>query len=132
LRRFAEHYAKHFAARCGRQLDGFTEEALASIYGYAWPGNLRELRNAIERAVILGRESQITPGDLPAELRQMAAPGATGGAADQNGGLMTLEQLEEQHIKRVLAQTRTIAEAAQILGVDQATIYRKRKKLGSE
>jgi two-component system, NtrC family, response regulator AlgB len=132
LRRFAEHYAKHFAARCGRQLDGFAEEALASIYGYAWPGNLRELRNAIERAVILGRGSQITPGDLPAELRQMTAPGATGGAADPNGGLMTLEQLEEHHIKRVLAQTRTIAEAAQILGVDQATIYRKRKRLESQ
>ena len=132
LRRFAEHYAKHFAARCGRQLAGFTDEAMASIYGYTWPGNLRELRNAIERAVILGREAQITPGDLPAELRQTLAPGAKGGSADQNGGLMTLEQLEEQHIRRVLAQTRTVAEAAQILGVDQATVYRRIKKLGLE
>ena len=132
LRRFAEHYAKHFAARCGRPLDGFTEEALACIYGYDWPGNLRELRNAIERAVILGRESRITPGDLPSELRQKAASGATGGNPEHNGALMTLEQLEEQHIRRVLAQTRTVAEAAQILGVDQATVYRRIKKLGLE
>jgi two-component system, NtrC family, response regulator AlgB len=128
LRRFAEHYAKHFAARCGRQLDGFTEEALASVYTYAWPGNLRELRNAIERAVILGRESKITPGDLPAELRQKAAPGSNAGSPDQSGGLITLEQLEEQHIRRVLAQTRTVAQAAHILGVDQATVYRRMKK----
>jgi two-component system, NtrC family, response regulator AlgB len=129
LRRFAEHYARHFAARCGRQLDGFTEEALALIRSYAWPGNLRELRNAIERAVILGREAQIAPADLPAELR--LTPSATDGTAGPCGN-MSLEQLEEQHIKRVLAQTRTVVEAAAILGVDQATVYRKIKKLGLE
>jgi len=132
LRRLAEHYARHFAARCGRQVEGFTEEALASICGYAWPGNLRELRNAIERAVILGREPRITLADLPAELRSSLLPGATSGFTGQNDGLITLEQLEEQHIKRVLAQTRTIAQAAQILGVDQATIYRRIKKYGVE
>ena len=54
------------------------------------------------------------------------------GSPDQSGGLITLEQLEEQHIKRVLAQTRTVAEAAQILGVDQATVYRRMKKYGLE
>ena len=132
LRRFAEHYAKHFSARCGRPLEGFAEEALASIYGYTWPGNLRELRNAIERAVILGRQPQITLTDLPAELRASLAPAAMSGGVSQNSGLVTLEQLEEQHIKRVLAQTRAVAEAAQILGVDQATIYRRIKKYGLE
>ena len=130
LRRFAEHYAKHFAARCGRKLEGFTNDTLASICAYAWPGNLRELRNAIERAVILGRESHIIPGDLPAELRQKLALGATGTIADENGGLVTLEQLEERHIRRVLALTHTVAEAARILGVDQATVYRRIKKFG--
>jgi NtrC-family two-component system response regulator AlgB len=128
LRRFAEHYAKHFAARCGRQFDGFTQEALASICSYSWPGNLRELRNAIERAVILGRQSQITAADLPAELR--TSPRGAGGFTGQSSGSMTLEQLQEQHIKRVLAQTRSAAEAAEILGVDTATVYRKIKKLG--
>jgi two-component system, NtrC family, response regulator AlgB len=131
LRRFAEHYAKHFAGRSGRQLNGFTEEALLSISAYAWPGNLRELRNAIERAVILGRQPQITIADLPAEVRQLASSVA-GGVAAQSGGAVTLEQLEEQHIKRVLAQTRTVAEAAQILGIDQATVYRKMKKFGMD
>jgi len=129
LRIFAEHYAKHFAARCGRQLEGFTEEALAAITGYAWPGNLRELRNAIERAVILGREPRISRQDLPGELRNPAAADGNGSASGNAGAAMTLEQLEEQHIRRVLSQTRTIAEAAQILGVDEATVYRKRKKM---
>jgi two-component system, NtrC family, response regulator AlgB len=130
LRRFADHYAKHFAARCGRKLEGFTEESLARICAYAWPGNLRELRNAIERAVILGRETHIVPGDLPAELGQKLALGATGSIADENNALMTLQQLEERHIRRVLALTQTVAEAARILGVDQATVYRRTKKLG--
>jgi len=132
LRRFADHYAKHFAGRCGRKFDGFTEDALAGICGYAWPGNLRELRNAIERAVILGRQTQITIADLPSELRQLLRPDGMGIIGTQGVGAMTLEQLEEQHIRRVLAQTRTVVEAAQILGVDQATVYRKIKKLGLE
>ena len=132
LRRLAEHYAKHFAARCGRKLDGFTEEAITSIYGYAWPGNLRELRNAIERAVVLGRQPQIALGDLPAELRSSLFPAAVSASASQSNSLVTLEQLEEQHIKRVLALTRTVAEAAEILGVDQATVYRRIKKFGLE
>ena len=76
--RFAEHYLRHFAAQCGRTLDGFSPEASARLLAYTWPGNLRELSNAIERAVIMARESQIEPGDLPVELR--AAPGADGGA----------------------------------------------------
>jgi NtrC-family two-component system response regulator AlgB len=132
LRRLAEHYARHFARRSGRQVAGFTPEALASICGYGWPGNLRELRNAVERAVILGRQPQITAADLPAELRPPADPGANGGNEGQRVGPMTLEQLEEQHIRRTLAQTRSVAEAAQLLGVDQATVYRKIKKLGLE
>jgi two-component system, NtrC family, response regulator AlgB len=132
LRRLADHYAKHFAARCGRKLEGFADETLASICAYAWPGNLRELRNAIERAVILGRQPKIGLADLPAELRSSLIPAAVNGSASQNNSLVTLEQLEEQHIKRVLTQTRTVAEAAQILGVDQATVYRRIKKYGLE
>jgi NtrC-family two-component system response regulator AlgB len=130
LRVFAEHYARHFAAQCGRKVEGFTDDALGSICGYGWPGNLRELRNAIERAVILGRQPQITVEDLPGELRAPAAPIAAPLDDTPNGTALTLEKLEEQHIRRVLAQTRTVAEAAGILGVDEATIYRKRKKFG--
>src|SRR5438477_1059452 len=59
LLRFAEHYLAHFSAQCGRRLNGFSPEAVACIRAYAWPGNLRELRNAIERAVIMAQHDQV-------------------------------------------------------------------------
>ncbi|MBU6409443.1 MAG: sigma-54 dependent transcriptional regulator, partial [Verrucomicrobia bacterium] len=73
LIRFAEHYTKFFAAQCARQLDGISPDAAACLRAYPWPGNLRELRNAIERAVIMARGAQLMPADLPAELRGQTA-----------------------------------------------------------
>ena len=125
---FARHYFKHFAALGGRRLDGFSEEATAAIRAYAWPGNLRELRNAIERAVIMVKGNKINLEDLPAELRGQTAAGANGSNAMlQVGSLVSMEQLEEAHLRQVLERTSNLAEAAQVLGIDQATLYRKRK-----
>jgi len=133
LMRFAEHYLKHFAALCGRRLDGFSEQAAAAIRAYSWPGNLRELRNAIERAVIMVKGNKINLEDLPAELRAQTVAAANGSdAALQVGSLVSMEQLEEAHLRKVLARTSNLAEAAQVLGIDQATLYRKRKRMGLE
>ena len=133
LLRFAGHYFSHFSAQCGRRLEGFSEEASAAICAYSWPGNLRELRNVIERAVILAKGNKIGLEDLPAELRGQTAPGASGnGAPLQVGSLVSMEQLEEAHLRKVLERTGNLAEAAQVLGIDQATLYRKRKKIGLE
>ncbi len=133
LIRFAEHYFKHFAALCGRRLEGFSEEASAAIRSYPWPGNLRELRNAIERAVIMAKGTRINLGDFPAELRGHAVSGPNGGDGSlQVGSLVSMEALEEAHLRKVLERTSNLAETAQILGIDQATLYRKRKKLGLE
>jgi len=133
LIRFAEHYFKHFAALCGRRLDGLSEEASAAIRAYSWPGNLRELRNAIERAVIMVKGNKINLEDLPAELRGQTAPAAKGnGAPLEVGSLVSMEKLEEAHLRKVLERTSNLAEAAEVLGIDQATLYRKRKKIGLE
>jgi NtrC-family two-component system response regulator AlgB len=133
LIRFAGHFFKHFAALCGRRLDGFSEEASAAIRAYSWPGNLREMRNAIERAVIMAQGNKINLGDLPAELRGHALAESNGSdAALQVGALISMEQLEEAHLRKVLERTANLAEAAQVLGIDQATLYRKRKKIGLE
>jgi NtrC-family two-component system response regulator AlgB len=133
LIRFAGHYFKHFAALCGRRLDGFSEPASAAIRAYSWPGNLRELRNAIERAVIMAKGNKINLEDLPAELRGQSASGAKGnGAPLEAGSLVSMEKLEEAHLRKVLERTGNLAEAAQVLGIDQATLYRKRKKIGLE
>jgi len=133
LIRFAGHFLKHFTALCGRRLDGFSGEASAAIGAYSWPGNLREMRNAIERAVIMSQGNKINLEDLPAELRGQALAGSNGSdTALQIGALVSMEQLEEAHIRKVLERTANLAEAAQVLGIDQATLYRKRKKIGLE
>ena len=133
LLRFAEHYFRHFSALCGRRLDGFSEDASAAVRAYAWPGNLRELRNAIERAVIMAKGSKINVQDLPAELRGLAVAGANGSdVALQVGSLVSMEKLEEAHLRKVLERTSNLAEAAEVLEIDQATLYRKRKKIGLE
>jgi NtrC-family two-component system response regulator AlgB len=133
LIQFAEHYRKFFVEQCGCKLDGFTTEAIACIRAYPWPGNLRELRNAIERAVILAKGKMISPDDFPAELRgQNAVPNAAVESLPLVGSLISLEKLEESHLRKVLEQTPSLTEAAEILGIDQATLYRKRKKIGLE
>jgi NtrC-family two-component system response regulator AlgB len=129
--RFADHYVKHCATQFGRKVTGFTDEAAECIRRYTWPGNLRELRNTIERAVILTPDTVITAADLPIEIRQNhAGPGMVAEAPLQTGALVPLQALEEQHIRRVLEVTSSMNEAADILGIDQATLYRKRKRMG--
>ncbi|HTL59365.1 MAG TPA: sigma-54 dependent transcriptional regulator [Candidatus Limnocylindrales bacterium] len=130
---FAEHYLRHFAALCGHRLNGFSAPALDGIRAYPWPGNLRELRNAIERAVIMVKGSKINLEDLPAELRGQTVSGANDSdTSPQVGAMVSMEHLEEAHLRKVLERTSNLGEAAQILGIDQATLYRKRKKIGLE
>ncbi len=124
LARLAEGYRKHFAARLGKPVKRFAPAVLAAFGGYAWPGNLRELRNVIERAVILCTGDSIELRDLPEEF--------AGGPDAQItvGAHVTLEALEAEHLRRVVATARNLDEAARILGIDPATLYRKRQKLG--
>jgi NtrC-family two-component system response regulator AlgB len=132
LVRLADHYLKHFAESCARNITGFTPDAEGAIRSYTWPGNLRELRNAIERAVILAAGNRVTAADLPLELR--ADPGAAvngeGSELIIPGGPVTVEKLEEAHIRKVLERTDSMVDAARVLGIDQATLYRKRRKMG--
>jgi NtrC-family two-component system response regulator AlgB len=133
LIRFAEHYEKFFAGQCARKLEGLSPEAVACVRAYSWPGNLRELRNAIERGVILAKGEKLSPEDFPAELRgQNPTTTATDENLPQVGSLVSLEKLEEAHLRKVLGRTASLSEAAEILGIDQATLYRKRKKIGLE
>jgi NtrC-family two-component system response regulator AlgB len=87
-----------------------------------WPGNLRELSNAVERAAVLSTTPRIGP-ELFASNSRAATP-------RPSGDLLPLEALEEMHVRRVLASTRTLDEAARVLGIDAATLWRKRKRYG--
>jgi NtrC-family two-component system response regulator AlgB len=129
LLRLALHYEQYFARQCGRLAGGLSPAAAACLQAYAWPGNLRELRNVMERAVIMASGDQLTPDDFPGELR--GPPVSAGGEPPLQPGVpVSLEKLEEAHLRKVLAQTPNLTTAAEILGIDQATLYRKRKKLG--
>ena len=120
----AEHLLRFFVRQTGKAFSTFTDEARDAMMRYPWPGNLRELRNAIERAVILAPNSVIGLADLPSQVGSPARPGVGIGAA------VTLDELEAEHIRRVLASTATMEEAAHVLGIDASTLYRKRKRYG--
>jgi NtrC-family two-component system response regulator AlgB len=123
----AANYLRFFAQQCSKTIDGFSDEALQALRQYAWPGNLRELRNVIERAVILAGGKQIDLTDLPDKLCQASPPAI---ASDLNvGDKVSLEDLENEHMSRVIETTATMDEAAKVLGIDPATLYRRRKKL---
>src|SRR5271156_702761 len=113
LIRFAEHYERHFAKQCGRKLDGLSPETTACIRAYGWPGNLRELRNAIERAVILAKHDKLFPEDFPAELRgqNTIATSTNGENLPQVGSLISLEKLEEAHLRKIIDRTPSLSEA---------------------
>jgi two-component system, NtrC family, response regulator AlgB len=120
----AEHLLRFFARQNGKTVMGFTEAASKVIVNYSWPGNIRELRNAIERGVILASGPNVEPNDLPAQIGDGSR--APGHATET----MTLEQIEADHIRRILESTGTIEETAAKLGIDPSTLYRKRKKYG--
>ncbi|MDD5170229.1 MAG: sigma-54 dependent transcriptional regulator, partial [Syntrophales bacterium] len=119
----AERLLILFGRSCHKTLQGFTDEALKLLMSYNWPGNLRELRNVIERATILCRSDRIGRGDLPDNLKAGEAP-------IKLGDPISLEKIEEEHIRHVLGATKSLQEAASILGIDQATLWRRRKQYG--
>ena len=124
----ADHLLGFFARQSGRKLVGYTPEASEALARHAWPGNLRELRNAIERAAILAEGPEIGLADLPDRIQ--ARPQEGPDRAVELGRPVSLEALEAEHIRRVLAATPGREEAARILGIDPSTLYRKRKQYG--
>jgi NtrC-family two-component system response regulator AlgB len=119
----ARDFCAFFSLANHKSITGFDEGAEKALLEHTWPGNVRELRNAIERAVILGTGPEITAEDLPEKV----VPATNSPVI---GDLLTLSDIEELHIKKVLKKTSSIQEAAGILGIDQATLWRRRKTYG--
>jgi two-component system, NtrC family, response regulator AlgB len=110
--------AQHFLQRFGNPHD-LQPEVHEALLAYPWRGNIRELENVMERAVILAHGERVALIHLPEEF-QLLNP-----SADRP---MSLEDVERQHIIRVLRIASDLEEAAKLLGIDPATLYRKRKK----
>lgn len=120
----ARRFIAFFCSKYNRSIEGLTSEAEDLLRAHPWPGNVRELRNAIERAVILAKRPRIATEHLP--LGETDEENGSG----KLGELVSLESIEEAHLRRVVEATDTLEKAAEVLGIDPATLYRKRKKYG--
>ena len=123
VRHLSEGLLLHFARENRKPGLRMGDQAVAALQNYNWPGNLRELRNVIERAVILCAGERIGVEHLLLE----AAPA---NATPRIGDPVTIEKIDELHIRAVLSTTPSIEKAAEILGMDSVTLWRRRKKYG--
>jgi DNA-binding NtrC family response regulator len=123
----AEHFLKKFAAENNSKIQGFTSAALERLVQLPWEGNVRELENLIERCVVLGLNDDITAEDLPtAKLDETEAFFAQNAST-----VLPLDEIEKRYIRYVLEKSGGKKEkAAQMLGVNRRTLYRKEREYG--
>ncbi|MCA9184923.1 MAG: sigma 54-interacting transcriptional regulator [Pirellulaceae bacterium] len=122
----ANHFLARFNAETGKRIRGFTPTAREQLLNYRWPGNIRELKNVIERAVVLARSNQIDLDDL--NLSKLATAGDTGdlGQIVDVYQPLTLAEAEKKHIERTLAANDwNKSRTAGILGIERSTLDRK-------
>jgi PAS domain S-box-containing protein len=122
----AEHFCEMYAARTGKDIDGFGPGAMAALKGYDWPGNVRELANIIERAVILTRGDRI-------RAEHLSISGRSGSGVSS---FETLEEAQRRHIEHALERTDGVVGgdegAAQLLDVKRTTLLSRMDRLGIE
>lgn len=120
----AETFLLRYAGNYRRPARSFSKAALDTIRAYAWPGNIRELQNVVERAVILCTDAQVD-----VDMLSIAGSGQNNGRP-RIGAPMSLEDLERSHILGVISASSSLDAAAKTLGIDVSTLYRKRKQYG--
>jgi DNA-binding NtrC family response regulator len=127
LRALTDHVLATLAVRHRRPELMLVPGARRAIEKYPWPGNVRELLNALERAVVVGRGDVVEPDDLPERVLAPSAAVPPIGLASVDG---SLADVERAHVQRVLAESSTLEEAAERLGINPTTLWRKRKRWG--
>ena len=121
---YARHFAEQFAAKMGKRIEKIDDAYIAALERHTWRGNVRELRNIVERSMIMAEGGTLTADTLPPEFQ----PGAGRNEAPDS---MALDALERHHILRVLEYAAgNKAEAARLLGIGIATLYRKLESYG--
>ncbi|KPK71946.1 hypothetical protein AMJ87_06130, partial [candidate division WOR_3 bacterium SM23_60] len=114
------HFLDKVNLDVGKKIETITEEAMEKLINYDWPGNVRQLENAVEHAVVVAKESRLMPRDLPGYLQNIGP-----GVPSAN---VPLRQIEKQHIRAVLeANNWHIKKSAAILGINRVTLYNKIK-----
>jgi DNA-binding NtrC family response regulator len=129
LDRLIEHFGALYARQHGRDVRGVTDEAMALLRAHPWPGNVRQLRNAVERAVVMADGDVILPDHLPRDVLDPGSGSHPGEPAEEP--LCTLAQMERRMIERALSETgRNFSAAAEILGIHRNTLRRKIVEFG--
>lgn len=120
----AAHFVQLYAKKMNRSVPSISPDFFQKLAQHSWKGNIRELKNVIERAIILlPSQSELTPNELPYDIQ--------GGNDSSFQGIITLAELEKQHIRRILQHTQQQKpEAARLLGIGLTTLYRKIEEYG--
>ena len=127
----AEYFLRLYCEKNRKKLEGFTDRALALLLNYAFPGNVRELENAVERSATLAEGTHVRPLDLPPEIAEGGLPMLTEGKVETFPDDLTLEELERRYIQRVLdRKSGNMTHAAKSLGISRSTLWRKVSKYG--
>ncbi len=117
-----DRFLAFFAARHGRESMRISDDARALLLKHKWMGNIRELQNAIERAVLMSPTDRIAASSLNLSRRD------AGAAVHADGSLNTLAEMEKRYIQHVLEETDSIETAAETLGISPSTLWRRRRK----
>jgi Nif-specific regulatory protein len=123
----AAFFTARYSEQCKRRVMGISDEARACLLGYDWPGNIRELENAIERAVVLGSTDTILPEDLPEALLEAAPASATPAS---NFAESVKESKKRAVLDALEATGGSYVEAARLLGVHVNNLHRLIRNLG--
>ena len=122
----AAYFCKRYSEREKKRINGIQSEALKVLMGYHWPGNIRELENAIERSVVITSSTEVSVEDLPPHV---VAIGKEGIAEPAETLPQWIEKLEVEVLRKTLLEFEgNVTHAAKKLGIGRATIYRKAKK----
>ncbi|MDH5639199.1 MAG: sigma-54-dependent Fis family transcriptional regulator [Nitrospinota bacterium] len=130
----AEHFLTKLGQEIGKKIEGFSDEARDQINSYAWPGNIRELRNLVERAVILCKTHYVERLDIaPAAKKHVGTEATPSDGIDSPSGSLkdVVDEVERQYLIKALKENRgNITSVAQLAGVNTRTIHRKMKDFG--
>jgi DNA-binding NtrC family response regulator len=129
------HFLVRFAEKNKKIVSHVSDEAMALLKNYSWPGNIRELEHAIERAVAMTNTSVLFPEDFPMEISKKVPLGQNTSpvniAENSSGPATSLEDMEKTHIIKVLQEVGfNKSKASEVLGIDRATLYRKAQRYG--
>jgi len=130
----ANHFLKQYCAELGKEIHGFTDGCLQCLQRYRWPGNIRELENTVQRAVVLTKHRQIDVTDLPEHVVSQAESAPAGNDAYRPQSLKkALEDPEKRIIERALQANNWNRQiTAQVLEINRTTLYKKMKRYGLE